>query len=221
MNFLAADVMSARIIDTLMIIVNMHKSTRKTGFERWRYVSGTLLSALIATQISTVLAQQPEPASFDIVLSSGRVMDPESGLDAVRDVGIAGGKIVAISSEKLRGKRTIDAHGLVVGDDGVDDAADLAVPRLGHLAHELLFFGYDDTRFAIARAEGVDVFDAGHDIAMAGEEPSDRYLRNRTRRPQCAMRVVRNIGIYLEWIELDDAHGRGGSLRVICEPNVP
>ena len=33
--------------------------------------------------------------TYDVVLQHGRVMDPESGLDAVRSVGIAGGKIAA------------------------------------------------------------------------------------------------------------------------------
>ena len=37
------------------------------------------------------LAQQ-----YDIVLANGRVMDPESNLDAVRNVGIRDGKIAAI-----------------------------------------------------------------------------------------------------------------------------
>jgi len=34
--------------------------------------------------------------TYDIVLSHGRVMDPESGLDDIRNVGISGGKIRAI-----------------------------------------------------------------------------------------------------------------------------
>ena len=51
---------------------------------------------------------------FDIVLAGGRVMDPESGLDAVRYVGIRGGIIAAISSQPLQGDRVIDVRGLVV-----------------------------------------------------------------------------------------------------------
>src|ERR1700722_17006643 len=52
--------------------------------------------------------------SYDVVLRRGRVMDPESGLDAVRDVGITGKKVVAVSPRQLRGKVEIDAAGLVV-----------------------------------------------------------------------------------------------------------
>jgi N-acyl-D-aspartate/D-glutamate deacylase len=61
-----------------------------------------------------------EPATCDVVIANGRVMDPESGLDAVRDVGIRGGKIVAISSETLKGKQTIEARGLVVAPGFID-----------------------------------------------------------------------------------------------------
>jgi len=36
-------------------------------------------------------------------IANGRVMDPESGLDSVRNVGVNGGKIVAVSAKPLRG----------------------------------------------------------------------------------------------------------------------
>jgi N-acyl-D-aspartate/D-glutamate deacylase len=57
---------------------------------------------------------------YDIVISGGRVMDPESGRDAVRNVGIRDGKIAVISEAPLQGKRTIDAHGLVVAPGFID-----------------------------------------------------------------------------------------------------
>ena len=47
--------------------------------------------------------------AIDLVLRGGRVMDPETGLDAVRNVGIEGGTIVAISEEPLEGTLIIDA----------------------------------------------------------------------------------------------------------------
>src|SRR5271170_3702987 len=58
--------------------------------------------------------------SFDLVIANGRVMDPESGLDAQRNVGISGGKIRAISAEPLVGKTTFDAKGLVVAPGFID-----------------------------------------------------------------------------------------------------
>ncbi len=57
---------------------------------------------------------------YDVVIASGRVMDPESGLDAVRNVGIIGGKIRAISAGPLQGKTRVDAKGLVVAPGFID-----------------------------------------------------------------------------------------------------
>ena len=45
---------------------------------------------------------------------------PESGLDAVRNVGIRGGKIVEITEAPLQGKEVIDAKGLVVAPGFID-----------------------------------------------------------------------------------------------------
>jgi N-acyl-D-aspartate/D-glutamate deacylase len=61
-----------------------------------------------------------QDASYDVAITNGTVMDPESGLHAVRDVGISGGKIRAISSSALKGKQTIDAKGLVVAPGFID-----------------------------------------------------------------------------------------------------
>jgi hypothetical protein len=58
--------------------------------------------------------------NYDVVLRGGRVMDPESSLDAVRYVGITGKKIAAISMRPLRGKIEIDARGLVVAPGFID-----------------------------------------------------------------------------------------------------
>jgi N-acyl-D-aspartate/D-glutamate deacylase len=57
---------------------------------------------------------------FDLVLEGGRVMDPETGLHAVRNVGIRDGKIVRVSSEALNGSRVIHAGGLVVAPGFID-----------------------------------------------------------------------------------------------------
>lgn len=67
-----------------------------------------ILPALLAAQ------------TYDVVLQQGRVVDPESGLDAVRSVGITGKKIAAISLSPLRGKVEIDAAGLVIAPGFID-----------------------------------------------------------------------------------------------------
>lgn len=73
--------------------------------------------ALLVAGTGAALSQS---ASYDIVIANGRVMDPETNLDAVRFIGIRGGKIAAISSTSLRGTTTIDAKGLVVAPGFID-----------------------------------------------------------------------------------------------------
>jgi N-acyl-D-aspartate/D-glutamate deacylase len=72
--------------------------------------------ALIAIAAASGLVGQ----TYDVVLSGGRVMDPESGLDAVRNVGIQGRRIAAISERPLQGTTVIDAKGLVVAPGFID-----------------------------------------------------------------------------------------------------
>lgn len=58
--------------------------------------------------------------TFDLVLAGGRVMDPASGLDATRHVGIRGGKIAAISEQPLAGSTVINVAGYVVAPGFID-----------------------------------------------------------------------------------------------------
>ncbi len=57
---------------------------------------------------------------YEVVILNGRVVDPESKLDALRNLGITGGKIEAISSKALNGRTTIDARGLIVSPGFID-----------------------------------------------------------------------------------------------------
>jgi N-acyl-D-aspartate/D-glutamate deacylase len=74
-----------------------------------------LLTALLLLP-ATAFSQ----TQYDIVLHNGRVIDPETSFDAVRDVGISNGEIAAISEQPLSGKRVIDATGLVVAPGFID-----------------------------------------------------------------------------------------------------
>ncbi|MDG0979125.1 MAG: hydrolase, partial [Halieaceae bacterium] len=69
------------------------------------------LFALILTLLALVTPLPLQAQSFDIVIENGRVMDPETGLDEVLNVGIVGDTIKVISSAPLKGKRTIYATG--------------------------------------------------------------------------------------------------------------
>ena len=59
-------------------------------------------------------------ADYDTVIQGGRVMDPESGLDSVVNIGILEGQVRAISGDNLDGRRVIDATGLIVAPGFVD-----------------------------------------------------------------------------------------------------
>ncbi|MDO8795563.1 MAG: amidohydrolase family protein [Vicinamibacterales bacterium] len=83
---------------------------------RWFGLFGAAIAAVVVAAAS---AEQPAPG-YDLVIANGRVMDPESGLDAVRHVGIRGGTIAAISETPLAGARIIDAARHVVAPGFVD-----------------------------------------------------------------------------------------------------
>src|SRR5579862_3707127 len=74
-----------------------------------------LFLLFLASSSLVVFAQQ-----YDLVLEGGRVMDPETGLHAVRNVGVRDGKIARISPEMLNGRRVIHAGGLVVAPGFID-----------------------------------------------------------------------------------------------------
>src|ERR1700749_3116878 len=63
--------------------------------------------------VCLMLASPAFAQSYDLVIEGGRVMDPETGLDAVRNVGISQGKIVRVAADELTGKRVIEANGLI------------------------------------------------------------------------------------------------------------
>lgn len=77
-------------------------------------------AALCGGCAQPVASLQSGAAAYDLVILNGRVMDPESGLDAVRHVGIVGGKIGAVSETPLEGRAAIDARGLIVSPGFID-----------------------------------------------------------------------------------------------------
>lgn len=57
---------------------------------------------------------------YDLVIRGARVLDPESGLDGVRHIGIRQGVIAALSTQPLTGKTVLDASGLVAAPGFID-----------------------------------------------------------------------------------------------------
>lgn len=81
-------------------------------------VQALVLSCAVALA-AVSCAREPAP-TYDLVVANGRVIDPESGLDGIRHVGIRGGTIEAVSETPLEGTRVIDASGHVVAPGFVD-----------------------------------------------------------------------------------------------------
>ena len=77
-----------------------------------------LLTAIFFTLSFTAFTQST--IIYDVVLKGGRVIDPETKLDAIRNVGILNNRIAQISSEPLQGKQVIDVSGLVVAPGFTD-----------------------------------------------------------------------------------------------------
>ncbi len=73
------------------------------------------LAGLFLLIASPMFAQQ-----YDVVLANGRVMDPETNLDAIRHVGILAGRIAAVSASPLQGRTVVDVKGLVVTAGFID-----------------------------------------------------------------------------------------------------
>ena len=77
-----------------------------------------VLSGLLA--ISLMMVMPAVAADYDLVINNGRVMDPETMYDAVANVGVKDGRIAVITKDKISGKETIDAKGLVVAPGFID-----------------------------------------------------------------------------------------------------
>jgi N-acyl-D-aspartate/D-glutamate deacylase len=100
--------------------------------------------------------------SYDIVIANGRVMDPETNLDAVRNVGITAGKVTAISEKPLTGATTIDAKGLVVAPGFID------MHEHGQTPRNYQFQAHDGVTTSLELELGTDDIDAWY-AARAGK----------------------------------------------------
>ena len=73
-----------------------------------------VLGALLASGCAT------EPGEYAVVILNGRVMDPETGFDGQRNVGIRDGRIATITQREISGREVVDATGLVVAPGFID-----------------------------------------------------------------------------------------------------
>ena len=73
-----------------------------------------MISALL------LVLQLGTPSVYDRVILGGRVIDPASGVDAVRNIGLQDARIAVITTQAVSGRDTIDARGLVVAPGFID-----------------------------------------------------------------------------------------------------
>src|SRR5437016_7817399 len=67
-----------------------------------------------------LLLQLGTPPVYDREILGGRVIDPATRLDAVRNIGLTGGRIAIITTHAIRGRDSVDARGLVVAPGFID-----------------------------------------------------------------------------------------------------
>ena len=91
----------------------------KRVFHRENFLCSLAACAVAVTTIAAC-SNGVSQESYDVVILNGRVMDPETEFDAVRNVGIRDGRIVAITEDAIEGTESIDATGLVVSPGFID-----------------------------------------------------------------------------------------------------
>jgi dihydroorotase len=80
------------------------------------------VGAALALLLFAAGGQTPAEPKFDLLLRGGHVIDAKNGVNAVRDVAIAGGKVAAVA-EKIDPKdafKTVDVSGLYVAPGLID-----------------------------------------------------------------------------------------------------
>jgi N-acyl-D-aspartate/D-glutamate deacylase len=122
-----------------------------------------MLGLLLAFQVTTLSAQSTPNVVYDRVILGGRVMDPASTLDAVRNIGLVDGRIAIITTEALRGKDTIDARGLVVAPGFID------IHAHGQTPETYRFYSLDGVTTALELELGTADVDAWYRERSAGE----------------------------------------------------
>ncbi|MGC9945781.1 MAG: amidohydrolase family protein [Bryobacteraceae bacterium] len=142
---------------------------------------------------------------YDLVIRNGRVMDPESGLDAVRQLGISGGKIEAVSAKPLEGRAAIDAAGLVVAPGFID------LHSHGQDAENYRYKAMDGVTTALEMEVGVADVDAWYDKRK--NQSLIHYGASVGHIP-VRMRVMRDPGSFLP---TGDAAHRGATDAEIAE----
>jgi dihydroorotase len=100
---------------------------------------------------------------YDRVILGGRVIDPASGLDAVRNIGLADGRIAILTTQAIRGRDTVDARGLVVAPGFID------IHAHGQTDETYRFYALDGVTTTLELELGTSDVDAWYRERSAGE----------------------------------------------------
>ena len=85
------------------------------------FIQSKIMVVMLSAFLGGFAVVPAQASDYDVVILNGRVMDPETKFDAVRNVGVKDGRIAVITKGKIAGKETIDAKGLVVAPGFIDE----------------------------------------------------------------------------------------------------
>src|SRR3989441_7323488 len=122
-----------------------------------------MVGLLLVLQVATLSAQNPADTVYDRVILGGRVMDPASKPDAVRNIGLTSGRIAVITTHAILGRDTIDARGFVVAPGFIDLHAH------GQTAETYRFYALDGVTTALELELGTSDVAAWYRERNAGE----------------------------------------------------
>lgn len=93
-----------------------------------------IITISVALLVSVTFLPAPATAQelYDTVIIGGRVMDPETGRDEIANVGILNDQIHAITTDAIRGRKTIDAGGQIVAPGFIDILASMGLNSDAH-----------------------------------------------------------------------------------------
>jgi dihydroorotase len=114
-----------RRLATYALRIDLFKVRSPKREDCWRMrnetlVLGKVLMKHILSFFLLTAAAAAQDGGYDLVISGGRVMDPESGLDAVRNLGVRDGKIAIVTDRPLSAKTQLQAAGRVVAPGFID-----------------------------------------------------------------------------------------------------
>jgi N-acyl-D-aspartate/D-glutamate deacylase len=97
-----------------------------------KYKRNITISLLFLVAMSILPAPSAAQELYDVVITGGRVMDPETGRDEIANVGILDEQIRAITTDDIRGRKTIDASGQIVAPGFIDILASMGLNSDAH-----------------------------------------------------------------------------------------